>query len=286
MIEDSAFNGADDISVKDLRRVAVKSFSDISNKIYNTEDDTPQVFCGLTLSSDNSVIKNATPVVLGKLHKLTFPAGRFLGLNGNLTLNFETLDLTQFNFISSMTSELLDHRSMGYSIINKEGVVISGESLKSQGFKGFSLRMFLQPLSGLSTKIIILLYPLSTEDLKKTHTLSIIHAFPGMMLHHTNGNLSINALKITNTRFGSPILPLVKITKPLENHDQIPTSRQISSAISVLFRNVTIAETKPNYRLLQERWKVIKEKGAGGLIYLRVYVIWPFIAETVGKFKS
>ena len=265
--------------------MAVKSFTDISKKIYKPEDDTPQVFCGLTLSTDNSVIRDAIPIVMGKLRKLTFPAGRFLGLEGNLTLKSEILDLTQFIFISSMTSELMDHSSIEYSIINNEGDVISGESLKSQGFKGFSLHLFLQPLSGLFAKMIILLYPLGTEDLKKTHTLSSNYAFPGIMLYHAKINLGVDALEFTKTKFGSPILPVVKITKPLENHDQIPTGRQISSAISVLFRNVTIAETKPNYRLLLDRWNAIKEKGVGSILYLKVYVIWPVIVETLGKFK-
>ena len=282
MIADSAFGGQGEISVDDLSKVSVRSFNEVPDKFLKGWDETPRVLSGLTLSNDNSVIEDASPVVLGKIPEQTFPANRFWELKEELTLNFEALDLTKFNFKDSMTSELVDHFNIGYTVVNKQGVVITGDSLKAQGFLGFSLRLFLQPISTTDVKITVLCYPLSLEQLKKTHPLYDNHAFPGILMISVKANLGLVTTDFIKTKFGSPILPVIKISKSLATYDQIPTSRQICVAISILLRSVTVPEIKSSYKLLLERWNEIKVKGVISIRLLIIEVIWPEVAPSLG----
>ena len=179
--EDPAFNYREEMSFEDLQTVVIKSYNEAPNLVYKNWNGRPIVFCGLSLTDDNSSIENVVPVPLGKLPEKIFPAENFWLLQEKLFVKFEPLDLTKFTFNGSMTSELIDHGDIKYSIINKNGEVVFDEDLKNQGFLGFSLRLFLQPLNVTMAKISVLCYPMSLDRLKKSHPNYNNKAFPGML---------------------------------------------------------------------------------------------------------
>ena len=283
MIQDPAFDSQEDITVDDLRKVAVKSFNDISNTIYKDWSNTPKVFVGLALSDDNSIIEKTSPVVIGEFPRHTFPANSMWNFKEKLLLRFEALDLNKFVFNESMTSNLLDSSKIDYAFIKRNGILFSEKTLTGQGFHGFSLRLFLQPISTTLTKMTLVGYPLGVEELKKAHPLYDNPVFPGILLLQMNVLLGVSTTNLITTKYGSPILPVVKISKPLDDYDQIPSSRDISVAMSRTLRSITIPETRSSLKLLLNRWEEIKEKGGSSIRQLTPNVVWPVIAEQIGK---
>ena len=87
--------------------------------------------------------------------------------------------------------------------------------------------------------------------------------------------LGIATSNLINTKYGSPILPVIKLSKPLSSNDKLPSSRQICAAISVTFRAVTVPETQSSVSSLLERWREIKEKGSNSIRQIAPEVIWP-----------
>ena len=285
-IEDSAFDGEESITVSDLQRVAVRSFHEAPQKIYSNWDGTPTVFCGLTLSDDHTYIEKKNPVLLGNIPAQTFSTANLLNLKEEYEIRFEDLDLEQFVFNSSMTSDLIDFHNINYTFINNKGDLVAEEELKGQGFLGFSLRMFLQPISVTIITIIIVLYPLGVEEMKKAHPLYDNPSFPGILLHQIEANLGIPTSDLIYTKFGSPILPLIQSSTPLESYDQIPSSRQICAAISNVLRSITIPETKSSQELLSERWNEIKVKGESSFRHFTPDMLWPEVPLSQGKTYS
>ena len=261
----------------------MRSFDEVPKTIYKDWSNTPKMFAGLTLSNDNSIIEKASPIVIGKFTRHTFPANLMWNFKEKLFLRFEALDLNKFVFNGSMTSNLLDSSKIEYTFIKRNGALISEITLAGQGFLGFSLRLFLQPISTTLTKLTLVCYPLSVEGLKKAHPLYNNPAFPGILLLQMKILLGVSTTNLISTKFGSPILPIVKVAKSLDDYDQIPSSRDISVAMSRILRSITIPETRLSLKLLLNRWEEINENGASSIRQLTPNVIWPVTAEQSGK---
>ena len=283
-MKDPVFDGTEEISVRDLKTVAVQSFREAPKKVFRNWDGiTPLVFCGLTLSNDNAYIEKSTPVVLGKLPLQTISAQSLWNLKQEFDVKFEDLDLSAFTFNNSMTSDLIDYKQIRYSVTNRNQNLIPEEELTKQGFLGFCIRLYLQPIEVKIIKIIVIIYPMSINELKKTHPLFDNHAFPGILLQQTKATLGPSTNDLLYTNFGSPVLPIVKLSNSLAYHDRIPSSRQICVALSVLFRSVTIPESKTDLKLLLNRWSEIKENGETSLRKLVPGTLWPDIVPSLGK---
>ena len=281
--KDPAFEGKEEISVDDLRKVVVRSFEEAPDLMYENWDGTPVVFCGLTLSHGNSIIKEAAPVTMGEIPGQIFPAVNLWDLEEEIYLRFEAINLTKFIFKDIMISELVDHTDIKYSVVNKNDVVVPDEDLKSLGFPGFSLRLFLEPLNVTTIKLSVLCYPLNLNELKKSHPQIENPSFPGTLLHQMSVVLGVTTSDLINTKFGSPILPIIKLSKPLADKDRIPSSRDITAALSVTFRSVTVPEMKSDVESLLARWEEIKEKGVGSIRELKPDNIWPYVVQSTGE---
>ena len=135
VIKHEAFQGKEPLTPADIKPVTVANFTEAGSSIYKNWDRTPLAFIGMTLSEDNSLILNSNAYVLGDLPPQSFPTGKLWNFKEKPQLKFGKIDLSKFVFMGSMESELLDHDSLVYTMINKKGATIP----MAQAFLGFSL---------------------------------------------------------------------------------------------------------------------------------------------------
>ena len=109
--------------------------------------------------------------------------------------------------------------------------------------------------------------------------------FLGIVLYEVTAMLGIATSKLINTKYGSPILPVIKLSKPLSSKDKIPSSRHICAAISVTFRSVTVPEIQKSVSTLLARWSEIQDKGSSSIRQIAPEAIWPEVVleEDPGK---
>ena len=275
VIKHPAFQGRDPLRAADVKAVSVNSFGEAGNTLYENWDRTPLAFCGMSLSEDNSFILNASTFVLGDLQSQSFPTGKLWNFKEKPQLKIGKIDLSKFIFADKMESELLNHNQVNYNFVNKKGAVIPLEDFRSQAFLGFCLRLYVQPIEGTKVKLSIFCYPLSVEDMKKSHAQYDHHAFPGVLLHQLEANLGIEAEEMTDTKFGAPILPVFKVERPVEDTDHTPSATDVCAAMAALLRSVTMPEAKSSLKSLYERWDEIGEEGVSRIRLSTPDIIWP-----------
>ena len=278
VIKDDSFDCSVDFSVNDCKRISVKNWSGVADALHESFNGDPVVICGLKLSADNHNITDSATILDGSIFRneaKTFSTAKLWPFGDGLTLKIGKIECSKFVFKYGLTSELLDHSLIDYSLVRQNGSTVSLEDLNTMGFTGFCCRVFIQPVSVSKAKLTVLLFPLPAEQLTSDHPLAKDPGFPGIAIHRQEIDLGLKAAAIFDKRMGSPIVPAILPGSPLKTGQSIPKGADILAKMSAVLRCVTVPECKSNYNGLAERWEAITTGGKASLKLKQPDVLWP-----------
>ena len=175
-----------------------------------------------------------------------------------------------------MYSELLDSTELEFDFVpEKEDTSISVEELAEQGATGFTVRLFVTPINGYTTRMLLIVYPLPLEELLDTLPSATVPQFPGIALDRGEAELGVRARHLIDVSYGQPICPAVIVTNPILHNTKTPSSAELRHALSSLLRRVAVPETKVSCKGLHERWRAIKADGEEQLKVATPDYLWP-----------
>ena len=263
------FQGTDSLSANDLKRLNVTTFDGAADKFLENWNREPVFMVGLTLTLDNTKIESATPLLQGDFwpEGKEFDASTFWTLQkSDLLLCFNKIDLAKFEFEDVITSKLLDHTHLDYSIKYKsDNSIVNPDDLKAWGYPGFCLRAFCHPISTTSVKVAMLLYPLERETLMKEHNLAPHYYFPGVTAERVEIELGIQRDELLDNNYGCPILPVVRSREPIRSNSKVPSRQEIVYAIGSLLRATRAPDAKSSHSTLLKAWGQLKKHGESKL---------------------
>ena len=276
IISGPGFGGDDPLSANDLKGLVVESLHQAHSLVENWDDELILV-PGLTLSDCNSMVKDATPVLLGTIFKdkVKVEANKYWNFDSNIFLVLSPIDLKLFKFTNNMTSDLLDHVELEYYFADELGGEIDQGDMMVEGFEGFSLRAHMHPTTGSLAKLELTLFPVEKETLLKEHQYSDMYVFPGFGLVGFEIDLGLQRDEILDNAYGLPVLPVLKVSNPIRARDRIPSREDLVSAVSCLLRRVTAPEIKCTINGLYKAWAAIKKHGSSALASTSYDVFWP-----------
>ena len=239
-----------------------------------------------SLSNDNKAVHNARFVLQGEMFKDSVKV-----VNANLFWTFpgavphqlvlETIPCSLFTFRDNLVSNLVDASELDYSLRPTGKQPLIGTELDDVGFKGFCLRAYIWPTSPCWAKLVILLYPLSKDELAREQPLSVHAAFPGLSLLSVTFPLSQEAKR--GARYGLPFLPAIRPGAPFDSCPHFPPAGELVAAAAALLRKTTYPEIKSNANYLRRRWSDLKDGGHNpdALKAQPLTLTWPTPSTTV-----
>ena len=278
VIDGKEFEGDELLTGEEWAKVVVKSFNNIGPSILPNWNEAPTVIVIAELTNDCSQIDSLGIVTEGKVfntrEKLVAANKVWNFKQKQLKLKIFPLDLGIFRFMGRMWSEFVDSSDVKAMFINEGEENLELKDLGAQGFAGFSLRLFLMPISVSQVKVTMILYPFDKEALLKNYPLAQRPEFPGVSVTVITADLGIPKSVITDKQICSPVLPAIKCAAPVELANIIPTPAEVSAKISMLFGSVRVPEVKTTVKSLWERMSNISAGGESQLETLSPQFVW------------
>ena len=278
LIEDPAFAGKYELTVEDVKRMVVPSYSEAASTLIPGWRGSPILLVGTKLDQDGTTIQNAEPVLLGHLFRKSarsFAANKFWNFNDQILLKIQPINLADFKFGDSLRSQLVDGSQINFSFTDKQGNDVETDTLSAQGYKGFCIRIFVIPTAANEAKVKIVLYPVPKDDLIADNSLWDDPRFPGLLVSSTDVDIGVRYTEVLDESFGSPIVPCVLTDQQKENLSAIPPAGDFLDKIAATLRAATNPETKQNHKNLWERWGELKRDGANKLVKMACAAMWP-----------
>ena len=290
VITGDGFKGRADLSLDDIKKLAVESFS--KESIYTLSEDWSGKIAGvigLSLSNDNKRVTDGKFFLVGTLcAEKKVMATKFWNLPDQPGTSRNTLDALQLSFSipdceifkfpnGGLVSELVDGGAITHSFMRGD-VEIPQDDLP-ESILGFSVRAYIIPTRETYAKIIILLYPLAKDMLVSSHSLSNNPMFPGITLF--SGEFPLFPMSSTpplNKNWGCPISPVIIPGMDLEDAVNFPKSTLLRAAISQVLRKALKPESKGGFQHLIPRWTELAEHGISKLKDFQLEQIWPIPA--------
>ena len=280
VIKGEEFEGDELLTTEDWLKLVTQSFHNLAATFIPGWSKAPIVILTGELSQDCSSIDILNFVVEGQVF-----ASREKLLAANKIWNFKQkllklkifpLDLRVFTFGGKMWSDFVDSSQVKSMFVNEgDESDLELKDLCDQGFGGFSLRLFVAPISISQAEVSMILYPYDKATLIKDHVQAGRPEFPGVAVSTFVADLGIPASTITGKKIGCPLLPAIKTPSPLEGAQVVPTPRELAGKISALFTGVRLPEVKTTVRSLWERMAAIKKGGESQLESITPKNIWP-----------
>ena len=152
----------------------------------------------------------------------------------------------------------------------------SQAELEDLGYKGFVIRLFALPTTGLGVRFTLMIYPARKADLEADQPLHEKPAFSGIKVGaFENIQCGFEAATIIDKCVGSPILPCIMVKEPIRAASIIPSRDDFLEKISATMRNTVQPEVKQNGRTLAASWANLKEKGESHLYKEPAPMEWP-----------
>ena len=278
VIDGKEFEGDELLSGEEWSKLVVKSFHNVGPSLLPNWNEAPTVIVIAELTNDCSHIDSLGIITEGRVfntrEKLVAANKVWNFKQKQLKLKIFPLDLGIFRFMGRMWSEFIDSSEVKAMFINEGDENLELKDLGAQGFTGFSLRLFLLPISVSQVKVTMVLYPFDKEALLKNHPLAIRPEFPGVSVTVITADLGIQKSVVTDKQICSPVLPAIKSASPVDLASTVPTPAEVSAKISTLFGTVRVPEVKTTVKSLWERMSNIAEGGESQLESISPQFLW------------
>ena len=279
-IQSEEFVGEEELAVEQWIKIIVPNFQKLAPLYYENWNESPVVFLTAVLSQDCSKIDMMGACMEGKVfntREKMIPTNKLWNFDQKqVKLKLYPMDLSIFKFTCGLYSEFVDFGEIESKFFNdgpEEGLEF--DDLKKQGFAGFSLRCFLQPISTAQVKASIVIYPASKEKLLKDHQLAPQPEYPGVTVSTITADLAVQRSQITSKKVGCPVLPVVSTSNPISKAKTLPSMKEVATKVAALFQGVKVPEIKTTAKSLWERMAAIKAGGETQLDILPPEFIWP-----------
>ena len=276
------FEGDELLTTENWLKLVTPSFHNLAATFLPKWNKAPIVILTAELSQDCSLIDSLNFVVEGTVfasrEKVVATNKIWNFKQKHLKLKFFPLDLRVFSFVGNMWSELLDSSQIKSMFVNEEeDPELELNDLCAQGYGGFTLRLFVTPISVSQAEIAMVLYPHNKATMLKDHEWVRRPEYPGVTVSTFVADLGIPAAVITTKKTGCPLLPVIKTPSPLEGANMVPTPKELAGKVSTLFTGVRVPEIKTTVRSLWERMASIKKGGENQLESISPKMIWPAV---------
>ena len=237
-------------------------------------------FIALILKPDNSGLADVQLVLKGDMfadnHKL-LGASKFFEFNAPLQLVIESMDCANLVFNNSLVSDYLDSSQLKFHFKkDRTSPALTAIEALAAGFRGFSVRAYLQPTAEARLKISVSLYPSSLVELQESHPLVGSPYFPGISLGFITFPFPPKCREIfVDGNYGLPILPALISEIPFMPGNPHPSTSQLIAAIAATMRNVHIPTTSLNRGNLLPLWESLKTSRDTGLKITKADLVWP-----------
>ena len=285
--KDDPFKGEEELHSQELAIISMRKFGMLEKAIPDYLEGTLWAIPIMFLSENNKKVSTASCAVLGPipLSEKRKLIKDLTGEKSTFSIRFPDLEGAAFSFRDSLTSDYLCAESLQIQILDENGALVNSEARKDVVIPPLSLRMFILPQEGgISCKISVLVYPLSTEDMAENHPYHSEAAFPGSSLWSAVTPLGIPTKKITRKRCGMPMLPVFRSTESLreEGFEYVPKTDEIKFKLSALMNSKTVPITLTGKTLL-DRFASIKEHGESKVRKTLAAWSWPDVRDPSDK---
>lgn len=277
VISSPDFRGQVQLTSANIREWCVASFDEAASTLLDDWNGGIIGIAGVTLSSDNRAVDNAEFLLQGAIleddDRQKVSANKFWSLPAKTSLVFRDLDSSAFTFESNLVSNYVNHTSLEYDFLDKDGTPLSPEALAAAGIQGFCIRAFIAPFQANWANLQVLLYPLELEQLREAYPLHADPRFPGVQAFKLKFPLGPPAM----LKWGHPINPAVLPGAPVDDHHVFPSAAEFARAIAALFRSAVQPDTKSNFTSLSRRFShmIENDHDPSTLNALQLELIWP-----------
>ena len=280
LIKSKQFTCDSSLGPADLERLRAPTPEEAYRLLAPNGSDSLQAFIALELKPDNSAPQNANIYLKGSFFSegsRVVNCKKFLNIPTPLQLVIEEIPCSKFTFENSLVSKYVDGGSLScYFRRDKNADRLSQPEALAAGFRGFSLRCFLLPLSENRIKVAIVIYPRSFFIISNENALHKSEHFPGVLL------FSYSIPLIPRTRdlfeegyFGLPVLPALISPTPFTADAPYPNPISLISFVAEVLRSVVYPVTAASAENLLEVWSTIREEGVSALQSVQPELMWP-----------
>ena len=279
-IQSEEFTGGEELQVEQWIKLVVPNFQNLAPLFYDNWNESPVMFLTAVLSQDCSKIDMMGACLEGKVfntREKMVPTNKLWNFDQKqVKLKLFPMELSIFKFTCGLYSELVDFGEVESKFFN-EGPEddLEFDDLKRQGYAGFSLRCFLQPISTAQVKASIVMYPVSKDKLLKDHSLAARPEYPGVIVSTITAELGVQRSQVTDRKIGCPVLPVVSTSTPVSKAKVLPAMKEVKAKVAALLQGVRVPELKTTAKSLWERMATIKAGGEAQLENLAPEFIWP-----------
>ena len=279
LIKGPQFNGTDPLTHDDIEALSVDGFGNPAETLLDNISWSGEIVAltGIRLSPDNLRIANSAVFLLGSLtvdkrvnvtKVWNFPSTTHL-----------TLTITNSNIFSfpngALQSDYVDSSAVKFKF-TKNGSALALSTLSDLGYKGFSLRVALAPISPTYTKLWLSPVPFSLSDLLISHPLAQNPSFPALKV--LKGDFPLAPLSSgppLEKDWGFPFAPAFLLGSDLDLNAPLPSNLSIISALSSMLRKPVRPELHVSGSKLAARYAEILEHGVSQLKSLAAEHLWP-----------
>ena len=284
VIEHDGFNRETELTNDMIQKLIVKSYGDAARSLIKDWKGNPVMILGAQLAPDNKTLDNVEPVLAGTLFRKTarkYVSTKFWNFPDKTHLVLQPIDLTLFRFDDSMDSGYVDSSEVSFSFQYEDGSEVPEATLADQGFAGFSLKVFLIPVSGMSAKMKLVLFPAKKSVLKDDHAYSNDARFPGLTVTSVEVQIGVNYSVVSDKALGTTIVPCLMSQKQYDSSCEVPSTEHVIACVSSLMRTAVVPETVKSHKELWQRWGEIAKDGPTKLQTMAREFVWPAYTVTI-----
>ena len=279
-IKSKFFNHEDDLTEEDLDNLRADSIGEAFDLFVPNWRGKLIGFLALIVKPDNSGLEDAQLVLKGDMfsdNPKLLGASKFFEVNSPLQLVIESLDCAKFVFNNSMVSDYLDSSQVQFQFRkDRNSPAISAAEALAAGFRGFTVRAFVQPTAEARLKISVSLYPSSLTELLDQNPLAATPYFPGISLGFLTFPFAPKCREIfAEGSYGLPVFPALISESPFMTGAPHPSTSQIITAVAAVLRNVHIPNSSLTRANLLPIWETLKTSGELGLKITKPDLVWP-----------
>ena len=280
VIKDKEFDGNAALLAEDWIPLIVPNFDNLAPKYAENWQETPIAFLAAELSDDCATLDTITWVTEGKMfagrREKALPANRVWNFKQKVTIRFDPLNLSAFKFAGAMCSDFLDSTAVKFHMLAENDTEIPLVDLAKQGFAGFSLRIFITPITTHGGKLYLYIYPYTKEKLLEAYKEAVRPEFPAVLVTTVAVELGVQQSGvILEKNVGCPLLPVIKTANPIENAAKIPSAGEVAWKVSAFLQKVVLPENKTTLKSLWERMAAVRDGGEAALKGAPAEKMWP-----------
>jgi hypothetical protein len=282
------FTGGGDVPLDIARQLTLRSGSDRDRDTLTRLGWEGQLigYVGLIISADGKKVTGARFGMQGKLaaSEIDLQAAKLWDrVARDVTISVEVPEAAAFRFAGgTLYSDYLAQEDC--KVRYKKGeAIFSEDEAEQHGIGKLCLRLFVYLDKSSNTrggpgphlKAMVLVYPLSVDELEELTTLSQAPGWPGVKLVESKAELFPKAQAGT---WGAPIFPLILASQRSPASEEIPSGDRLRFAMAALMRTATLPTTCASRKSLVAKCQDVLDGGqepAGR----SPSVCWPAAAE-------